>query len=157
MYSVIPYFSNMPSFILNSIDNLKIGVIMVLIKWESFSEIDPKREYLAFAEMGERKNIISGIGWMMRGRKVTNELKNAKGLIGFTGKVDFWNKKGVMIGVFEDDNSLMEFAHTGQHAQCMARSKSDMKEGMKQAKWSISGSDLPPKIEDAISRIQNKN
>jgi hypothetical protein len=61
-----------------------------------------------------------------------------------------------MLGVFEDEKSLMEFAHTGQHAQCMARSKSDLKEGMKQAKWNISGSALPPKIEDAIGRIQNQ-
>jgi hypothetical protein len=79
----------MINLILNFVAKLKNGVIIVFIKWESFSEIDPKREYLAFAEMGERKNIISGIGWMMRGRKVTNELKSAKGLIGFTGKVDF--------------------------------------------------------------------
>ena len=45
----------------------------------------------------------------------------------------------------------MEFAHAGQHGQCTERSKSGVKE-MKSATWSISGSDLPLKLDDAINR-----
>ena len=130
---------------------------MVEMKWESLSEVDPKRDYLAFAEMGERKSAWSYFSWLMRSRKVAGQLKTAKGLIGFTARLEFWSKKVAMVAVFEDEKTLMGFAHAGQHAQCMEKSKSDLKEGMKSARWSVSGSDLPPKIDDAINKIQSQN
>ena len=61
-----------------------------------------------------------------------------------------------MVAVFENETALTEFAHAGQHAQCIEKTKPDLKGGMKYAKWSISGSDVPPKIDDAVNRIQNK-
>lgn len=48
----------------------------------------------------------------------------------------------------------MEFAHAGQHAQCMEQFKAVTK--FQRAKWSISGSDFPLKMDDAIKRAQNK-
>ena len=45
----------MPNLILNSVGNLKNGDIMVDLKWTSYSEVDPKREYYAVIGMGERK------------------------------------------------------------------------------------------------------
>ena len=129
---------------------------MVEVKWESFSEVDPKREYLAFSEMGERKSAWSYFGWLMRARKVAEQLKTAKGVIGFTARLDFWSKKVIMVAVFEDETTLMDFAHAGQHAQCMEKAKPAVKGAMKYAKWSISGSAVPPTIEDAINRIQSK-
>ena len=126
------------------------------MKWELISEVDPKRDYLEFAEFGELKSRWAFFSWMRRGRKVASELKNAKGLIGFRGKVDFWSKKGIMVAVFEDEKTLMQFAHTGQHAQCMKKSKSDIKGEFKRGTWGISGSAIPPKIEDAINTVQHK-
>jgi hypothetical protein len=38
----------------------------------------------------------------------------------------------------------------------MKITKPDLKGGMKYAKWSISGSDIPPKLEDAITRTKSK-
>jgi len=130
---------------------------MVEMKWKSLSEIDPKREYIAFAEIGERNSVWSYFSILMRAQKVGKQLKTAKGLIEFTARLDFLSKKMGMVAVFEDEKTLMEFAHAGQHAQCMEKSKPEFKEmGMKYARWSISGSDIPPKIEDAINKIQNK-
>jgi hypothetical protein len=129
---------------------------MVEMKWTLLAEIDPKRNYLAFSEMGERKSAWSYFSWLMRSRKVAEQLKTAKGIIGFTARLEFFSKKGVMVAVFEDETTLMGFAHAGQHTQCMEKSKPELKEGMKYARWSISGSDIPPKIEDAINKIQNK-
>ena len=128
----------------------------MLVKWTPFSEVDPKRDYLAFAEMGERKSAWSYFSFLMRARKVLKQLKTANGFIGLTGILEFWSKKVVMVGVFEDEKALMEFAHAGQHAQCMEKTKTAIKGGMKYARWSISGSAVPPKIDDAINRIQSK-
>ena len=49
----------------------------------------------------------------------------------------------------------MEFAHAGQHAQCMKQFKAVTK--FQRAKWNISGSALPLKMDDAMTRIQSQN
>lgn len=127
---------------------------MVKVKWTSFSEVDPKRDYLAFIEMGERNSAWSYFSFLMRARKLQKQLKTAKGLIGVCGRLEFLSKKVVMVAVFEDEKTLMEFAHAGQHALCMEQTKSKVR--MKYDRWSISGSDVPPKLDDAINRIQSK-
>jgi hypothetical protein len=130
---------------------------MVEIKWTSILEVDPKRDYLAFAEMGERKSMWSFFSFIMRTRKVQGQLKAAKGVIGYTARLEFSSKKLVMVAVFENEKAFTEFAHAGQHAQCMEKTRPDLKGGgLKYAKWSISGADIPLKIDDAINKIQTK-
>lgn len=128
---------------------------MVEIKWTSFGEVNPKSEYLAFSEMGGLKSRLSYFSWIMRGRKVSQQLKTTKGLVGYTVRMGFWSNQGVMLAVFEDEKTLMDFAHSGQHAQCMAKGKTEIKD-WKMGRWSISGGDVPPKIADAINRLQSK-
>jgi hypothetical protein len=140
---------------LNSVVNLKNGEIMVVTDWKSFSKVDPKRDYLAFALAGHRKSAWSFFSWAMPAGKVMKQLETTSGLIGYTSRMDFWSKKSEMVAVFEDEKTLMEFAHAGQHGQCTERSKSGVKE-MKSATWSISGSDLPLKLDDAINRLQSQ-
>jgi len=130
---------------------------LVEIKWTQYGEIDPKREYMAFAQMGELKSSWSLISWGRRGKKVQEQLKTAKGFIGYTMQFGFWNKRGLIAAVFEDEKTLNEFPHTGQHAICFEKSKDDIKGEMKKARWSISGSALPLKIEEAIDRVQKQN
>jgi hypothetical protein len=128
---------------------------VVVVKWESFSQVNPERIYLAYAGYAERKSVWSYFSYLMRARKVQKQLNSSKGLIGFTAKLEFLSKKVVQLAVFEDETALKAFAQTGQHALCMKTTKSSMK-WLKQAKWSISGSDVPPKINDAVNRIQSK-
>lgn len=129
---------------------------MTVVKWTTFSEIEPERNYLAFIEMGERKSVWSYFSFLMRARKVAQQLKTAKGVIGIRGRLGFSNKEVVMVAVFEDETSLSEFANSGQHANCMEVTAEDIKGKMKTARWSILGSDLPPELDDAISRAKNK-
>jgi hypothetical protein len=128
---------------------------MVVSEWKSFSEVDPKRDYFAFALIGKRKSSWSFFSWGMRAGKVMKQLETAKGLVGYASRLDFWSSKAEMVAVFEDEKALIGFAHAGQHAQCTELSKSGIKEG-KSASWSISGSDLPLKLDDAIKRLQSQ-
>jgi hypothetical protein len=132
------------------------GVTVVEIKWKSLSEIDLKGDYLVYAGYAERKSPWSYFSYLMKARKVENQLKKTKGFIGFTARLEFFTKKVVQLAVFENSSALKEFAHTGQHALCMETTKSSMK-WLKQATWNISGSAIPPRIDDAINRTQNKN
>jgi hypothetical protein len=121
------------------------------VKWTTFSEINPEREYFAFANVGERKSVWSYFSLLLGAQKVAKQLEMTKGAIGITGRLGFLNKKLVVVGVFESEDALNEFAHSGQHASCMEKTKSMVKV-MKCVKWSVLGSNLPPTVEDAISR-----
>jgi len=121
------------------------------VKWTTFSEIDPDREYFAFANVGERKSVWSYFSLLMGARKVAQQLEITKGAIGVTGRLGFLNRKIAIVGVFESEAALNEFAHSGQHAKCMEKTKSMVKV-MKCVKWSVLGSNLPPTVDDAVSR-----
>ena len=129
---------------------------MVEQKWTQFGQVDSARQYLAFAENGERKSVLAFFKFMNRARKMQKQMASAKGFIGFRGKLGFLGKDVLMVAVFEDEATLNEFAHTGQHAACLAETKSDLKDGMKYAKWTITGSNVPPTLDDALNRIKNE-
>jgi hypothetical protein len=129
----------------------KLLTFMPNVKWTTFSEINPEREYFAFANVGERKSVWSYFSLLMGAQKVAKQLEATKGAIGITGRLGFLNKKVVVVGVFESEAALNEFAHSGQHASCMEKTKPVVKV-MKCINWSVLGSNLPPTVEDAISR-----
>jgi hypothetical protein len=127
---------------------------MVEIKWTPLSEVKPGNTYFAYAGYAERNSVWSYFPFLLRSRKIQGQLETAEGLIGFTARLDLFSKKVVQLAVFEDEAALKQFAHSGQHAMCMEQTKSSMK-WLKQATWAIAGSEIPPKIADAISRIEN--
>ena len=128
---------------------------MVEIKWTPLSEVKPENTYFAYAGYAERTSAWSYFSFLLRSRKIQRQLETAKGLIGFTARLEFFNKKVVQLAVFEDEAALKQFAHSGQHALCMGQTKSSMK-WLKQATWNIVGSDIPPKISEAISRASGE-
>jgi len=127
---------------------------MVEIKWTAVSGVNPKGNYFAYAGYAERKSAWSYFSYLMRARKVQNQLNRAKGLIGFTAKLGFFNRQVIQLAIFENENDLREFAHTGQHDLCMERTKSSLK-SIKRTTWNISGQDIPPKIDEALRRIES--
>ncbi len=127
---------------------------MVTISWKSFSEVNPKSKYLAQASIIERKSIWSFFSFLMQARKVQGQLKTAKGLVGYSMRMEFFGKKGGVLSVWANESALTEFAHTGQHSQAMKKFK-PLTESYKVIKWEISGSEVPPKWEEALKKSQN--
>ena len=123
------------------------------MKWTSLLKAKPKNEYIAFSEIAERKSVWPYFSWLMRARKIAKQLKTAKGVIGYTARLEFFNKKAVMVAVFEDEQALAEFAHAGQHAQCMGQLRDTAE--FRRAQWTVLGSGIPLKIDDAINRVKN--
>lgn len=127
--------------------------MMVETKWESSSKINPDHEYIAYTVIGKLNSRWSYFSMMMNGLRTGRQFKTAQGAIALTMRLEFFSKKSDMVAVFEGETSLKEFAHAGQHAKCMAQSKT--MGSWKRTKWSISGSALPLKLDDAI-RIQSQ-
>ena len=128
---------------------------MVEIKWTPLSEVKPENRYFAYAGYAERKSVWSYFTFLLRTRKIQSQLETAKGIIGYTARLEFFSKKVVQLAVFEGEAALKQFAQTGQHALCMGQTRSTMK-WLKQTTWNIAGSDIPPKIAEAISRANNE-
>jgi len=126
---------------------------MVEMKWTPLMEADPKHEYIAFSEIAERKSAWPYFSWLMRARKIAKQLRTAKGVVGYTARLEFLSKKGVMVAVFENEKALNEFAHAGQHAQWMGQLRDTAK--FQRAQWTVLGSGIPLKIDDAINKVKN--
>ena len=128
---------------------------MVEISWVSLSEVNPERDYLAYAAYLERKSAWSFFRFLLQARRIQGQLKTAKGLVGYSMQMELLGKKGGMLSVWENESALNEFAHAGQHSQAMEKLKPSLN-WRKLARWSISGSDVPPKWADALTRIQSQ-
>lgn len=126
---------------------------MVTASWKTFQDVDPTKTYVAYAAYLERKSPWSFFSYLRRAGKIQKQLNTAKGLVGFTARLEFFSKKVAQLAVFSDIDALHEFAHSGQHALCSQQTKDTMN-WMKKTTWNISGSELPPKLDDAISRLQ---
>jgi hypothetical protein len=127
---------------------------MVTVSWQSYKEADPSKTYLVYGAVAERKTAWSYFGFLMRARKVQKQLETAKGVVGFTARLEFLSKKVVQLAVFDDADALKAFSQTGQHVLCSKQTKASMK-WLKNKTWSILGSEIPPKIEEAISINQS--
>jgi hypothetical protein len=127
------------------------STIMVDIKWTSLKAAEPEQEYLAFAGLTERKSVWTFFSYLMRARKVAGQLNQTNGLIGYTARMEFLGKKLVNLTVWENESDLKDFAHKGQHAVCMEKTKTGLKP-TEYVSWRILGSQLPPKIEEAYRR-----
>ncbi len=128
---------------------------MVTISWQQFKEADPSKVYLAYGAYLERKTAWFYFDYLMRARKVQKQLEKANGVVGFTARLEFLSKKAVQVAVFDDENSLKEFAHAGQHALC-SKEKKDSMNWRKTATWNISASEIPLKLEDTLNKIQSQ-
>jgi hypothetical protein len=128
---------------------------MVEVSWQSFKDVDPSKTYLAYGAYLERKTAWSCFGFLMRFRKVQKQLNSAKGLVGYTARCEFLNRKAAQLAIFDDENALKRFAHSGQHALCSEQAKAGMN-WLRNTTWNILGSEVPPKLEDAISRVQSQ-
>ncbi len=129
---------------------------MVEVAWQAFIQPDPNVNYVAYAAYAERKSVFSYFNMLRKANRVSKQLSTAKGLVGFTARLEFSSKKIVQLAVFENQEALEAFAHSGQHALCIQDANKMGMNWFKKAFWSIPGSAVPPKIDEAISRIQNQ-
>jgi hypothetical protein len=127
---------------------------MVTVAWQSYKEVDPSKTYIAYGAIALRKTAWSYFSFLMRARKVQKQLEIARGVVGFTARLEFSSKKVVQLAVFDDENALKEFSQTGQHGLCSKQTKASML-WLKNKTWSILGSEIPPKLEDAINKNQS--
>ena len=114
------------------------------ISWKSFSKVDTERNYLALVCYLERKSAGSFLNFLLRGRSIQGQLKGVKGLVGYSMRMGFFDKKSLALSVWEDENSLSNFVQAGEHSKTMVKLRPKMNQ-TEFVRWNLLGSDVPPK------------
>ncbi len=79
------------------------------IKWKSFTETKPNKEYLAVASSLRLRSFWKIRKFMEYTRKIQTQLSEAKRLVGYSLQVKFLAKHVWTVSVWEDEEALKEF------------------------------------------------
>jgi hypothetical protein len=97
---------------------------MAKVFWASSLEINPEGKYLAMNVEMERKNTMSFFCFLRQAQSLIPELRNAKGIIGYSGDAEMiLGKKARFLSVWENESDLNDFAHCKSRSQAMLKFK----------------------------------
>lgn len=124
------------------------------LPWKSSAQPDPNRDYLAFASHLPLQRYLETPSFFRFVRQVQSQLRDTKGLIGYSLlakplRKDYWT-----LSVWDDESALQAFVGTNPHLDVMSKLHPEL--GATQfRRWTIRGSDSPPTWPDALRRLQS--
>jgi hypothetical protein len=119
--------------------------------WKVLRPAAPGHEYLillSYLPLRRFRDFPAFVGHDLR---VTRQLRDARGLIGYSKLGRPWVKRFWTLSAWEDESALEAFVRAGAHSRAMA----DMPPRMGSTRfirWSLRGSALPPDWADALRR-----
>ena len=123
----------------------------MLIKWKSFREAEPDREYLALLTSLELKRYWHIPRFLRLSSKVQEQLAQSEGLLGFSLLAELPSKTYWTLSVWEDERKLADFRTKTPHKDVMVDMRPDKGDTKFTAiRWKISGSAVPPSFSDAF-------
>ena len=127
---------------------------MVEVAWKSLMEFDSQREYLALATYLPRKSYWVILSFFRQTRAIQSQLEGSKGLLGYSLRAQLLGKNSWTLSVWEDEAALSEFVRKAPHADTMRNLRSQLTDARRFVRWKVAGSDLPPRWDDALKRIE---
>jgi hypothetical protein len=85
------------------------------LKWKSYAKASQDREYLALISYLPLKSLWKLPKFLLFTRANQTQLKESKGLIGYSFLAHFLQGRFWTLSVWEDENALMEFVRSGVH------------------------------------------
>jgi heme-degrading monooxygenase HmoA len=122
------------------------------LKWKSYAKASQDREYLALISYLPLKSLWKLPKFLLFTRANQTQLKESKGLIGYSFLAHFLQGRFWTLSVWEDENALMEFVRSRAHRQTMSGLRGHLGE-TKFVKWNIYGSPVPPTWEESLKRL----
>ena len=119
--------------------------------WKVMRPPESGREYLILLSYLPLRRFRDFPAFAGHDRRVTRQLEDAPGLIGYSKLGRPWVKRFWTLSAWEDESALATFVHAGSHSRAMA----DMPPRMgptRFIRWSLPGSALPPGWDDALHR-----
>jgi hypothetical protein len=127
---------------------------MVEVSWISLTSVDPRREYLALVTYLPRKSYRSVFGFFRKTGAIRNQLKDSRGLVGYSLRAQLLGKKAWTLSVWEDEDALGEFVRKAPHVDTMKSMGPELGEERKFVRWTLLGSEVPPSWDQAFQQLQ---
>ena len=121
--------------------------------WKSIADLEPDREYLAFASAIPPKSRRSTPRLFAGAMAVQKQLRHTNGVVGFSLPARPLKKEYATLSVWVDDEALAAFAFAGApHNELMARLAPEMG-STTFVRWSMKGSAGRPSWDEAMRRL----
>jgi hypothetical protein len=121
--------------------------------WKFYVEKpEAEREYLAQATYLPLKSFWSLIRFLKLTLAIQKQLESSPGLVGYSMMAKIFSHRFWTLSVWNDQKSLTDFVIKFPHVKAMKDLRGKMGQ-TRFAKWTIKGSDLPPKWDDACAKL----
>jgi len=131
-------------------------ITLAEVAWKSFMEFDRQREYLALVTYLPRKSYWAILSFIRQTRAIQSQLESSNGLVGYSLRAQLLGKKSWTLSVWKDEAALAEFVRKAPHAGTMKDLRPQLTDARRFVRWKVAGSDVPPKWDDALRRIDEE-
>ena len=129
---------------------------MITRPWKSHTEVDPRREYLALITYLPRKSFWSIRSFVRQSGMIQEQLEDARGLVGYSMRVQLLGKKAWTLSVWEDEAALQEFVRKSPPADTMR--KPIIQPGKARfVRFKLDGSKVTPSWDEALGQLDARS
>ena len=127
--------------------------------WRTFGSLEPERDYVALLSYLPLKSYWRIPFFFLYTAQVVKQLASAEGMLGYSVLARPLSKRFWTLSAWKDDAALRSFVQYPPHVRIMTALAPHMGE-TKFVRWTVKGSELPPRWEDALSRysaVESRN
>ena len=129
---------------------------MITRPWKSYMQVDPRREYLALITYLPRKSFWSIRSFVRQSGMIQEQLEDARGLVGYSMRVQLLGKKAWTLSVWEDEAALQEFVRKSPPADTMR--KPIIQPGKARfVRFKLDGSKVTPSWDEALGQLDARS
>jgi heme-degrading monooxygenase HmoA len=124
---------------------------MLPMPWKGFHEPQEGKEYVAMLSLLPLKSYWKIPRFVQFTFATQRQLKNARGLIGYSLCADLLRKRFYTLSVWEDRQALMDFVEEIPHGEIMQKLKPHMGES-RFVEWKARAAEIPIQWKGALKR-----
>jgi quinol monooxygenase YgiN len=126
------------------------------LPWKTMIQASPEREYLAllsFLPLKQSRRIPVALLYT---RRIAQQLKSARGLIGYTLRAQLLAKSFWTLSAWESEAAMRAFVQAQPHREIMAALAPFMGQTSFN-QWTVKGAELPLRWDDALRAIRESS
>ena len=123
------------------------------IRWNSFAEVSPEREYLALTSCLRLKRYRTIPRFLGFSREIETQLRESKGLVGYSLRAHPFSRRFLTLSLWEVEQALGEFVRKIPHGRVMTALVPHMDE-TKFVRWKVSESGIPPSWDEGLKQLE---
>jgi quinol monooxygenase YgiN len=124
---------------------------MPTLPWRSFDRAAPQQPCVALLTCLPLKGAGQIPRFLLHTARIAAQLKKSRGLLGYSLRAELMARRFWTLSVWQDEAALDDFVHAEPHAEAMAALAPHMG-ATRFLRWTLTGSQLPPRWDDALVR-----